>query len=91
MTEVEHLRERLAFYQVMCREAQDMASNYGQELLRMNANTADKRPPGRPPLPTEERLIVRSLRLTQGQWDKLARLGGVEWLRERIAKAKEPK
>jgi hypothetical protein len=53
--------------------------------------TAAKRPPGRPPLPTEERLIVKSLRLTQGQWDKLARLGGVEWLRERIAKAKEQK
>jgi hypothetical protein len=46
---------------------------------------------GRKPLPPEERLIVKSLRLTQGQWDKLARLGGVEWLRERIAKAKEPK
>jgi hypothetical protein len=49
----------------------------------------DKRPQGRPPIPADERLVVRSLRLTAEQWDKLARLGGVKWLRERINKARE--
>ena len=44
---------------------------------------------GRKPLPPDERLIVRSIRLKAGQWEKLARLGGVEWVRAKIDKAKE--
>jgi len=35
-------------------------------------------------------LRVGSIRLTQAQWDKLAALGGVAWLRERIDKARRP-
>jgi hypothetical protein len=35
-------------------------------------------------------LRVGSIRLTQAQWDKLARLGGVAWLRKRIDKARGP-
>jgi hypothetical protein len=50
-----------------------------------------KRPPGRPPVTDAERLRIGTIRLTQAQWDKLARLGGVEWLRARIDKAKEKK
>lgn len=46
---------------------------------------------GRPPKPEEERLSATVLiRLTQEMRDKLTRLGGVEWIRERIRRAKEP-
>ena len=31
-----------------------------------------------------------SLRMTQAQRDKLARLGGADWVRQRIERAKEP-
>ena len=47
-----------------------------------------KRPQGRPPVPESERLRIGTIRLTQAQWDKLAALGGVEWLRKRIDAAK---
>lgn len=47
-----------------------------------------KRPPGRPVVPEAERLKVGTIRLTQAQWDKLAALGGVDWLREKINRAK---
>jgi hypothetical protein len=33
---------------------------------------------------------VRSVRLTQAQWEKYVRLGGTDWLRQRLDKAKEP-
>lgn len=47
---------------------------------------------GRPPKPEAERRgIVVSLRLTEAMNAKLLRLGGVEWLRERIRLAKEDK
>ena len=45
---------------------------------------------GRKPTPEADALRVGSIRLTQAQWDKLARLGGVAWLRERIDKARAP-
>lgn len=48
-----------------------------------------KRPPGRPEVPQDERLRVGSIRLTEAQWAKLARLGGAEWLRRKINAAKE--
>ena len=57
----------------------------------MKAAVTEKRPQGRPPVAPEQRLVVRSLRLTSAQWEKLARLGGVLWLRERIEKAREAK
>lgn len=50
----------------------------------------EKRPPGRPEVAPEDRLKVGSIRLTQAQWDKLALLGGAEWLRRQIEKAKIP-
>jgi hypothetical protein len=49
-----------------------------------------KRPPGRPPLPPGERLVVRSIRLRLDQWEKLKSLG-TDWLRDKIDRAKEPK
>lgn len=51
---------------------------------------ADKRKPGRPALPPSKALKVGSIRLTAAQWDKLAKLGGVAWLREKIDRAKGP-
>lgn len=50
----------------------------------------DKRPQGRPPVTEAERLRIGTIRLTQAQWDKLAALGGVEWLRKKISAAKLP-
>ena len=50
----------------------------------------EKNKGGRPPIPeAERRAYVVALRLTQDMHAKLLRLGGVEWLRERIARAKE--
>lgn len=49
-----------------------------------------KRQQGRPPVPEAERLRIGTIRLTQAQWDKLAELGGVDWLRKRINAAKTP-
>jgi hypothetical protein len=45
---------------------------------------------GRKPTPEDDALKVGSIRLTAAQWDKLARLGGVVWLRDRIDKARAP-
>ena len=54
-----------------------------------------KRPPnargqGRKPTPEGPRRST-SIRLTDEQHQKLARLGGAEWFRVQIDKAKEPK
>lgn len=35
--------------------------------------------------------VVIPIRMTAEQRDKLARLGGPQWIRDRIDKAKEPK
>lgn len=43
---------------------------------------------GRKPTPEADALKVGSIRLTQAQWDKLAKLGGVAWLRDKIDKAR---
>lgn len=43
---------------------------------------------GRKPTPEADALRVGSIRLTQAQWDKLARLGGVTWLRDKINRAR---
>lgn len=44
---------------------------------------------GRPPVKKGEETVTVSLRLTAAQRDKLARLGGAEWVRQRIDKARE--
>ena len=54
-----------------------------------------KRPPnargqGRKPTEQGERRST-SIRLTEQQHQKLARLGGADWVRDQINKAKEPK
>ena len=47
-----------------------------------------KRPPGRPPIPPEDALRVGTIRLTAAQWAKLKLLGGGEWIRARIDRAR---
>ena len=44
---------------------------------------------GRKPIKQGEDTVTVSLRLTAAQRDKLARLGGAEWVRQRIDKARE--
>lgn len=50
----------------------------------------DKNKGGRPALPDSQRSEVRSVRMTQDQWEKFMRLGGAKWLRRSIGRAKEP-
>lgn len=45
---------------------------------------------GRPPVPPEEYLLQRSIRLTEGQWAKVDAHGGIAWLREMIDRAPAP-
>lgn len=50
---------------------------------------AAKKHRGRPALPPEQRQTERvEMRCTKAQRDKLERLGGVQWLRDRIDRAK---
>jgi hypothetical protein len=51
----------------------------------------EPRKPGRPRLPDSERYSERvEIRCTKAQREKLDRLGGVAWIRERIDRAREP-
>ena len=45
---------------------------------------------GRKPIKEGQDTVTVSLRLTAGQRDKLVLLGGAEWVRQRIDKAKAP-
>lgn len=45
---------------------------------------------GRKPLAVGEETVPVTIRMTKPQKDKLERLGGPKWVRERIDKAKEP-
>lgn len=49
-----------------------------------------KRPPGRPRREDGEQTVPVAVRMTEAQKDKLQRLGGAPWVRDRIDKAKEP-
>ena len=44
---------------------------------------------GRKPVKQWEETVTVSLRMTASQRDKLSRLGGAEWVRQRIDKARE--
>ena len=44
---------------------------------------------GRKPVADGQQTVTVSLRMTAAQRDKLARLGGAEWVRLRIDKARE--
>lgn len=43
---------------------------------------------GRKPVAEGQQTVTVSLRMTEAQRDKLARLGGAQWVRQRIDKAK---
>ena len=45
---------------------------------------------GRKPVRQGEETVTLSLRVTVAQREKLARLGGAEWVRGKIDRAKEP-
>lgn len=45
---------------------------------------------GRKPVKQGVETVTLSLRVTEAQREKLARLGGAEWVRQRIDKAKAP-
>ena len=45
---------------------------------------------GRKPIKEGQGTVTVSLRMTEAQRDKLALLGGAEWVRQRIDKAKAP-
>lgn len=51
---------------------------------------ATKRGQGRPPVKAGEETVTVSLRMTPTQREKLDRLGGAKWVRDRIDRAKEP-
>ena len=56
----------------------------------MNANRGGPgRGQGRKPVKQGEETVTVSLRMTPEQRSKLARLGGAEWVRARIDKARE--
>ena len=60
----------------------------------MSADTLKRGGPGRgqgrKPLKEGQETVTLSVRLTVAQREKLERLGGAAWLRDRIDKAKEP-
>lgn len=45
---------------------------------------------GRKPIKQGEETVTLSIRVTITQREKLARLGGAEWVRGKITRAKEP-
>ena len=45
---------------------------------------------GRKPVAEGKPTVTVSLRMTEGQRDKLQRLGGAKWVRQRVDKAKAP-
>lgn len=45
---------------------------------------------GRKPLKQGVETVTFSLRVTEAQREKLSRLGGAEWVRKKIDRAKEP-
>ena len=49
-----------------------------------------KRKPGRPPVPPEDKLELRAMRLKPSQWAKVEQYG-MDWLRKLIDRAKPPK
>ena len=56
----------------------------------MNKRGGPGRGQGRPPVKAGEETVTVSLRMTPAQREKLERLGGAKWVRDRIDRAKEP-
>ncbi|MDP3835042.1 MAG: hypothetical protein Q8Q82_13855 [Hydrogenophaga sp.] len=60
------------------------------ETPKSNRGGAD-RGQGRKPLDEASKTVVFPVKMSGRQREKLARLGGAPWVRDRIDKAKEPK
>lgn len=56
----------------------------------MNKKQTAQRTRGRPAIQTGQETVPITIRLTTEQRDKLQRLGGAQWVRARIDRAKEP-
>jgi len=56
----------------------------------MNKRGGNGRGQGRKPIAEGQLSIGVTIRMTEAQREKLKRLGGAEWVRDRIDKAKEP-
>ena len=69
--------------------------NYGLPYQTMKAKADQRggagRGQGRKPLEAGNPTVVMTVKMTTTQREKLDRLGGAPWVRERIDKAKEPK
>ena len=50
----------------------------------------EKKKRGRPAIQPEQRLVLRSIRLSPAQWEKIDKYG-IAWLRALIDKARPPK
>ena len=55
-----------------------------------NSRGGPGRGQGRKPVKQGEETVTLSLRVTAAQREKLARLGGAEWVRGKIDRTKEP-
>ena len=76
-------------------EYPDALGRYGCPNCEGDAMTESKRGgagrgQGRKPIKEGQDTVTVSLRMTEAQRDKLAPLGGAEWVRQRIDKAKAP-
>ncbi len=58
--------------------------------MKSNQRGGPGRGQGRPPVKAGEETVTVSLRMTPAQREKLERLGGAKWVRDRIDRAKEP-
>jgi hypothetical protein len=63
-------------------------NDLGKLILATMTRPPNDRGQGRKPLPEASKLVVGSIRLSPAQWEKLERLGGAAWLRERIDRAR---
>lgn len=60
-------------------------------MERKNTHGGIREGGGRPPLKPGEKSVPLMIRLTESQKEKLQKLGGAPWVRDRIDKAKLPK
>ena len=58
-------------------------------LITMDQTKSKKRKPGQQPVKLGEATVAVPIRMTEGQRDKLKRLGGPAWVRKRIDRAKD--
>jgi hypothetical protein len=65
------------------------AANLARRLAK--ARPPSDRGQGRKPLSSAEKTVSKTFRLTEAQAAKVERLGGAQWVRDRIEKAKEQK